>query len=72
MRKIVTMAMLCTVATLGSMAQEPAALTKQAAEAKAIQEKLHAARVGVESRRQPHRDEEHDPYFPGQRGTDPP
>ena len=50
MRKIVTMAMLCTVATLASMAQEPAAVAKQAAEANAIQAKLQVARVGVESR----------------------
>jgi hypothetical protein len=50
MRKIVTMAMLCTVATVGSAAQEPAAVEKQAAEANAIRAKLQVARVGVESR----------------------
>ena len=50
MRKIVTMAMLCTVATVGSAAQEPAAVAKQAAEANAIRAKLQVARVGVESR----------------------
>ena len=50
MRKIVTMAMLCTVATVGSTAQEPAAVAKQAAEANAIRAKLQVARVGVESR----------------------
>ena len=50
MRKIVTMAMLCTVATVGSTAQDPAAVEKQAAEANAIRAKLQVARVGVESR----------------------
>ena len=38
------------MATVGSTAQEPAAVAKQAAEANAIRAKLQVARVGVESR----------------------
>jgi hypothetical protein len=50
MRKIVTMTAFCAMAALGLRAQEPSAVTKQAAEMNAVQSKLQVARVGVESR----------------------
>jgi hypothetical protein len=50
MRKIVAIAAFCAMAASGAGAQEPVTVTKQAAEAGAVQGKLQLARVGVESR----------------------
>jgi hypothetical protein len=50
MRKIVTMAMLCTVASLGSRAQEPIAAKMAAEQEAALAGKVQMARVAVEGR----------------------
>ena len=50
MRKVVTMAMLCAAATLGSRAQESAGVKITAEQAATFENKMQFARVAVESK----------------------